>query len=270
MNNVVGENLTNFPSDEGYNCPHCDKFIPKREVVFFGKKSIVQPRCECEWNNYQAKIKQMAEYERIRKIEQLFSISNMGERLQIASFDNFQLRFGAETAFKETRKYALGFENFHVSLLLWGDPGNGKSHLAAAVANELSKKGKIVVFQSVPELLERIRKTFNRNHAESEQEIMFALQNCDLLILDDIGSEKITDWVSDVLFRIIDGRYRRKAHTFYTSNLKPSELATRLDDKGRIYDRILETTLPIQNKATSFREQQAKERFENYRRGEFE
>ncbi|MRB85087.1 hypothetical protein GH851_31765, partial [Bacillus thuringiensis] len=84
-----------------------------------------------------------------------------------------------------------------------------KTHLAAAIANELSKQGFIVVFQSVPELLQRIRSTFNSDNKENETQIMRALLECDLLILDDIGAEKTTEWVEEKLFNVIDGRYRK-------------------------------------------------------------
>lgn len=265
VDNIIHLNLTNFPSDQPHFCKYCGREVPKLIIPLFGEERIVQPVCKCEADAKKNELKRFQEHEEKRKIEKLFSISNLGKRFEGSTFESYQVREGSETAYKETRKYVMDFDNRGVvSLLLWGTYGNGKSHLAAAVANELKARGKTVVFQSVPELLERIRKTFNKDQAETEDQIMTALLKCDLLILDDIGAEKLSDWVSDVLFRIIDGRYRRNLPILYTSNLKPSELLDKLG--GRIYDRILETTLPIHNKATSYREEQARKRLEEYRR----
>ncbi len=259
INNVVQMNLTRFPSDQEHVCQFCGRTIPKLQIELFGQVKTVQPVCECESKAMAEEMRRFTEHEQRREIEKRFSISSMGKRFEDSTFENFIQREGAETAYKQARKYALGFEEYgSLSLLIWGHFGNGKSRLAAAVASALKQKGKTVVFQSVPELLERIRQTFNKDNAETEQQVMSALLQCDLLILDDIGAEKVTDWVSDVLFRIIDGRYRKSLPVMYTSNLKPSELEGKLG--RRIYDRILETTIPVQNKATSYRQEMARER----------
>lgn len=264
INNVVRMNSTRFPSDQEHKCKYCGRIVPKLELDFWGVKKVVQPVCECESRAFDEEMKRFTEHERRREIERRFSISNVGKRFEESTFENFIQRPGSETAYKQAKKYALGFEEYEsLSLLIWGTYGNGKSRLAAAVATALKDKGKTVVFQSVPELLERIRQTFNKNNTETEQQIMNALLQCDLLILDDIGAEKVTDWVSDVLFRIIDGRYRKNLPVLYTSNLKPAELEEKLG--RRIYDRILETTIPVQNKATSYREEQARARLAKLR-----
>lgn len=258
---AIAETMTtNSPSDEnGYTCEHCGKFIEKIQVEMLGHKKLVQPRCECDWKEQKAFLDEAAERKHKREIEKLFSISNLGQRFEDSGFESFTNRTGTEKAFQIAQKYVDEFEEWGSdSLLIWGVPGNGKSHLASAIANELKAKGKIVVFQSVPELLERIRSTFNRDSKESESQIMKALLTCDLLIMDDIGAEKLTDWVQDVVFRIIDGRYRKQKPILYTSNLHPERLETQLSE--RTYDRITETSLIIRNKATSYRKEIAKER----------
>ncbi|SFC52830.1 ATP-binding protein [Bacillus sp. UNCCL81] len=250
---------------EGITCDHCGTFIPKHRV----KISIlnidrwVQPVCKCMKEIEHNRIREMENFQKRADIERLFSISNLGDKFTQSTLENFQHREGTEHAFKATRKYIEEYPNWKQDgLLIWGAYGNGKSHLAAAVTNVLNNKGYIVVFQSVPELLERIKSTFNNDNKETKQQIMKALLECDLLVLDDIGAEKLTDWVQEVMFNIIDGRYRKKLPIFYTSNLKPVELSIQIGPRS--YDRLVETSLTIENKATSFRREIAKERLQNY------
>ncbi|WP_455550120.1 MULTISPECIES: P-loop domain-containing protein [Bacillus cereus group] len=74
-------------------------------------------------------------------IEKLFSISNLGERFSKSTFESFLDRNGSETVYKVGVKYVKTFKEWNgESLMLWGEPGNGKTHLAAAIVNELSKK----------------------------------------------------------------------------------------------------------------------------------
>jgi DNA replication protein DnaC len=81
--------------------------------------------------------------------------------------------------------------------------------------------------------------------------------------MDDIGAEKISDWVLETLFRIIDGRYRAKKPTLFTTNFSPMELLNRFMPKKpsaedeiaakRIHDRIIEISTIVENKASSYR-----------------
>ncbi len=250
---------------EGYTCEHCNKYIAAItvEVPQLRIKNKILPTCECVVEREEAKIREAQNFAKKREIEKLFSISNLGERFSKSTFESFLDRNGSETAYKVAVKYVKTFKEWNgESLMLWGEPGNGKTHLAAAIVNELSKKGYIVVFQSVPELLRRIRSTFNSENKENETQIMRALLECDLLILDDIGAEKTTEWVEEKLFNIIDGRYRKELPTLYTSNLEPKELKNQVGKRS--YDRMVETSLTVKNEAASYRREIAKQRLQKF------
>lgn len=264
VENLVHQNGTTSES-EGEICKDCGTLIPPMKIEILGKERWVQPVCEC----YQKKILQEREqfqnYQKKREVERLFSISDIGERYEEASFNQFTMREGAENVFKATTHYAKNFEEYKLqSLLLYGVPGNGKTHLAASVHNYLKKQGKIVVFVRMPDLLGKIRATFGKDKQESEAQILKALSVCDLLIIDDLGAEKLTDWVEDILYRIIDGRYRMKKPVMATSNLDPELLAGKLG--RRIYDRLEEMSQPIENRATSYRREKAKLRTAKFKK----
>ncbi|MGE6370611.1 ATP-binding protein [Planococcus kocurii] len=264
VENLIHQNGTTSESD-GEHCEECGTLIPPLKIFILGKERWVQPVCEC----YQKKMLQEREvfqnYQKKREVERLFSISDIGERYQEASFNEFVMRKGAENAFKAATHYAENFTAYKLqSLILYGVPGNGKTHLAASVHNHLQKQGKISIFVRMPDLLGKIRATFDKGKQESEEQILKALSICDLLIIDDLGAEKLTDWVEDILYRIIDGRYRMKKPVMATSNLDPELLDGKLG--RRIYDRLEEMSQPIENKATSYRREKAKLRTTKFKK----
>lgn len=250
---------------EGYTCEHCNAFIKAIvvEIPTLRIKNKVFPTCECVVDREEAKVRDYQNFAKKREIEKLFSIHNVGNRFDKSTFSAFLDRNGSETACQLVKQYVQAFSDWQgESLWLWGEPGNGKTHLAAAITKALTEQGHIVVFQSVPELLQRIRSTFNSENKENEAQIMRALLECDLLILDDIGAEKATEWVEEKIFNIIDGRYRKEMPTLYTSNLKPKEMLQQVGKRS--YDRMVETSLTIENKATSYRREIAKQRLQRF------
>lgn len=257
---ILTNSLTLSPSEERV-CPHCEQLVPKKIFNVLGVIKTIQPYCRCEVLAYERGALEAVELKQKREIESKFAISNLGERFADSTFEKFTPLPGTEKTLEFCKSYANTFPAYGAeALLIWGEYGNGKSHLAAAVAHTVKDKGRTVVFQTMPELLERIRQTFNdRNNKETERDIMRALHDCELLVLDDVGAEKLSDWVQDVLFRIVDGRYRQKKPIMYTTNLKPNDLKDRVGP--RIYDRMMETSILVQNTGTSYRMKVAEKRF---------
>jgi DNA replication protein DnaC len=252
---IVKKNIV--VQNSSVNCSICGEEVKaiKLDIPGLQIERWVQPKCKCEveaFDKEQLAFQRKTEELEVRK---LFSISQLGEKLSSASFNNFQIRSGSEIAYKASKNYCDGFNPKNpTALILWGEPGNGKSLLAACVNNELQKNGHTTIFVSMPDLLTKIKQTFN-NDRENEEQILKALDICDLLIIDDLGAEKTSDWVEETIFKIIDNRYRKKKPILITSNVSPYELSKKIGSRST--DRILEMCIEIKNDAKSYRTQKA-------------
>lgn len=138
------------------------------------------------------------------------------------SFEKFDLRSyelkGDEHAnlrrvFNEAKKYA---ENPHGFIVFTGDFGCGKTHLAAAVANEIAQRGNAVMFAVVPDLLDHLRAAFAPGSVTSYDQRFEEARTAPALVLDDLGIENATPWAREKLFQIIDYRYISRLPTIVT------------------------------------------------------
>jgi DNA replication protein DnaC len=124
-------------------------------------------------------------------------------------------------------------------LYLWGPCGSGKSHLAAAVAHEAATRGMRSSYASVPALLRFLKAGFGDGSSDTR---MHALQQVDLLVLDDIGAEYHKhpgDWGDATLFELINQRCLYDRPTVFTSNMPPAELEPRIGSRIRGRARIV-------------------------------
>ena len=114
------------------------------------------------------------------------------------------------------------------NLLLFGAPGLGKTHLSAAIARDVSDKGFSVVYDTASHVFERFetQKFGGREDHETAADVERVL-NCDLLILDDLGTEMTTAFVQSALYQIINTRLMEKRSTIISTNLSPEKLAQR-------------------------------------------
>lgn len=144
-------------------------------------------------------------------------------------------------------------------LIFWGDRGNGKSHLCAAVANHLVSVGKPVLFLTMPDLLASLKQTLDlqtNTEQESYSGRMRSFKTAPVLILDDLGAESGSAWADGVLFEIIDYRYRNRLPTMIATNVPLDEFDPRV--ASRLQDKALATV--IKNSAPDFRKRELSER----------
>lgn len=133
--------------------------------------------------------------------------------------------------------------------------GSGKTRLAISIGNALIKvKKQSVKFLTTLDLLNEIKNTYNKDSKYTESQLIESINNVNVLILDDFGVERPTDWVSEILFNILDNRMKSLKVTIFTSN----DIVENLKHNDRIKSRISKMAIPIIMPEESIREKIAK------------
>jgi DNA replication protein DnaC len=113
----------------------------------------------------------------------------------------------------------------HPGLLLAGDTGCGKTHLAVAALKALIDKGHEGKFFDYQNLLDRIRSSYDKASGSGDREAYSSAMECGVLLLDDLGSHRVTEWVEDIVTSIITYRYNHRKPIIVTTNLDPKGTA---------------------------------------------
>ena len=157
-------------------------------------------------------------------MERMLKYSTVGGRYKRMTFDGFErelqpVAFDWVTVFarhwEETRENGLW-------LLIYGPTGTGKSHLAAAAWNHLRNTGIPACMVRVPDLLDAFRPSGGEDWERRER--MRVVQTVDCLVLDDLGTQKTTDWVTEIIYRIVEHRSNEELPTIITTNTTLEDL----------------------------------------------
>ena len=159
----------------------------------------------------------------------------ISKRLKDYSFKNFKVtdinKKEVEIAKDYTKKCIE--DKQENGLIITGDSGVGKTHLAASISNELIEKDKLVLMGRLTSLLDMIKETFKDN-SKSENELIELFSNIDMVVIDDLGTEKISSWALDKLYTIIENRNENKLPIIITTKFDKEGLLHRFeqsDDK---------------------------------------
>lgn len=253
-------------SDGLLYCGQCNT-RKEREIIWFdGKPKKVPVMCKCRAEGERLKKEQMQKEEEMRSIQRAKISSMMDDTFRTACFANYQIRNGNERHLKVAKKYCIEFSKMYErnqGLLFWGAVGTGKSYTAACIANYLLEANTSVVMTSFVRILQEMQ-GFDR---EREEAFTNKLNSVKLLIIDDLGAERSTDYALEKVYGIIDNRYRAKKPLILTTNLTLQQMQEATDIRyARIYDRIFEMCYPMEFSGVSWRKREAAQRYEETRK----
>jgi DNA replication protein DnaC len=153
------------------------------------------------------------------RIQQLFSQARIPKFFANKTLHNFETYNNSLTlALIQSKRFVEEFPLVESGLLYVGRPGVGKTHLALAVLRETIAKGFSGLFYDFRDLLKEIQDSYNPNTHTSELRILAPVFQADILVLDELGANKPTEWVQETITHIIAKRYNDRKITIFTSN----------------------------------------------------
>lgn len=181
---------------------------------------------------------------RAAQINLIYEQSHIKNLLQTENFSALSYDYYAGEDLEKFTKAVQICQNFvktfcldYRNLFFYGTVGTGKSFLSCCVAKELMDQGSLVIYFSAAQLFDTLSKsTFDKESKEASSGISDDICDCDLLIIDDLGTELTNAFVSSQLFACLNNRHLRKKSTVITTNLSLGELRDRYSD--RIFSRI--------------------------------
>ncbi len=187
----------------------------------------------------------------LNEAQRLKEHSNLGARFMNRTFGNFEVKRDPH-AYQQCKAYAereMLFSDKRNGLLVLGGVGSGKTHLAAAIANSFTDKGIPVLFGTFSDHLEHIREEFDIG---GKRQYLSMMKNTPVLVLDDVGKEKKTEWSSQIMFDVINYRYEHLLPVILTTNFDTDGLANHVGNA--VWSRLYEMCGGVETSGKDFRQ----------------
>ena len=171
--------------------------------------------------------------------------SGIGRLMDKQSFDNFDLEWYSsdealysrmKTNFEAAKRFAEEFSQRGGNMLIVGGTGTGKTHITTSIARVVIAQGRSVIYDGIENIIADFEEDkFKSGYTQKEPKAAKYME-CDLLIIDDLGTEFSSQFSTSCLYNVINTRQNKGLSTIISTNLSPNDLASRYD--GRIYSRI--------------------------------
>ena len=251
MNQILKPSID---KEDFIECEYCKNKLYRKTIDWnlYGTKRVMKldyERCNCKdaqkyWNEYDMKkLKMLEEEKKLRmmqefanKVDKIIKNSKMSKRNLNYKFENFEVNSNNKKMYQSLKEYSEKLANSveQKGLILVGNNGVGKTHLACSVANELIKNGIPIIYGTLINLLAELKNTYDVDNNISEMKIIKLYEKVDLLIIDDLGKEKPSEWGLEKLFTIINSRYENNLPVIITTNYDQNSLINRLSINGEI------------------------------------
>ncbi len=200
------------------------------------------------------------------RMQNIMAQSGMSAAMQQYRFDNFYLDgFDKPEDIQKKLEWCQQFAHQIVAgtckdcLFMRGDVGRGKTHLSSAIANVVLSGGKTVIYKRAADLFDMIRQYKYEEGTDRWHEVLEQLIGCDLLVIDDLGAERTTDFVTEQLVLLLEERNYRNKPWIINSNLKLSQIQDTYNT--RVSDRIMDrATMILLERKNSYRKELAAQR----------
>lgn len=238
-----------------YGLIYCSKCRTARQKQIEVAGRTIEPRCMCACQTaaYEQREQERKHREFLDRVEKNRSVGLTDPVLRRHTFEN-DLGYNPQQM-DMAKRFVQHWEEFQkdsMGLLLWGPVGTGKSFIAGCIANALLDQGVPVMMTNFARLLNRLTDMY----AGDRNAYIDSFNSFPLLIIDDLGVERNSEFAREQVFSVIDSRYRSQLPMIVTTNLTPKEMKNPADlSRARIYDRVLERCTPIRVDNQNIREQ---------------
>ncbi|AST91960.1 ATP-binding protein [Sutcliffiella cohnii] len=214
-------------------CPKCNREVKRVKMQILGGENkgqwqVIENECDCRLAN------ETLEAEKQKRLKFFEQFCIIPHELENATLENFQVNYESQAeALERTLDYIDRFTGSE-NLYYYGRTGRGKTHLAVGLYKLIKDASLTAMFFDVPKLMDTIVASWEKDAGYSESKFMKAVAEVDVLILDDLGVERISEWVDQTLYSILNQRQGKSI--IFTSNIHPADLTKRYGE--RLADRI--------------------------------